>query len=315
MVDQAETLREMFVDYKKNNNNSADQNKEQVVNTDMNENNNTDNGSNSDKKKSNTNIITIASGKGGVGKSTLTVNIGLSLAKKGKNVTIMDADFGLANINIILGVLPKFTLYHVFKGQKKLKDIIINIDENFDIIAGASGFRQLVDLTDKERKFFIQEMESLNHKDFLLIDVGAGISENVLSMIKAADESFIITTPEPTAIADAYGIVKAIASYDKTVKVNIIVNRVKSFSEAKYVAHRIINIAEQFLKIKVNYMGFVFEDKYVEKSIKEQEPLIYNYPKSRAGICIEDIVHRIIKTDTESEKTGLKDFFKKFLNI
>ncbi len=284
MVDQAEGLREAFRNF-------------------------------NNKNKKETYIITVASGKGGVGKSTITVNLGLLLAQRGKKVTVVDADFGLANINVILGVLPKYTLYHLFKGEKQLQDIILNVDKNFDIIAGASGFTQLVNLSEKERLGFVDQLEQLNHNDYLLIDVGAGISKNVLSMMQAANESVIITTPEPTAIADAYGIMKAIVYYDKDIKLNLIINKAKSFSEAINISQRIIGITQQFLNIKVNYLGFIFDDIHVEKSIRQQEPLVFHYPKSKAGLCLETIANRFLFGEGDKQSTGLKNFFQKFFSM
>ena len=282
MPDQAESLREMFK-------NSGDQGE-------------------------GTSIITFASGKGGVGKSILTVNLGILFARSGKKVTIMDADFGMANINVILGILPEYNLFHVYNGQKKLKDIILNIEDNLNIIAGAYGISQLADLPEDNRKKFIEELESLNHNDYLLIDVGAGISSNVLDMIKAANETFIITTPEPTAVTDAYGIIKAVTSFNKNVKINLIINRVKSFQEAKIISNRIISIARQFLDINIKYRGFVFEDINIVKSIHKQDPLVNSYPGSRASLCFEDIVNRMLNNSSEPEKSlNLKAFFKKLL--
>ncbi|MBU1077607.1 MAG: MinD/ParA family protein [Spirochaetes bacterium] len=283
MTDQAESLREMFEEQQP-------------------------------KKENNTRIITVASGKGGVGKSIFTVNIGLLLARAGRKVTVMDADFGLANINVIVGVLPKYNLYHVFNGEKKLTEIILKVDENFDIIAGANGFKQLADLKEYERVRFVKDFESLNNNDYLLIDVGAGISKNVLAMIKAADETFIVTTPEPTAVTDAYGIIKAITSFNNNIKINLIVNRVKNMYEAKTVSQRIINISEQFLDVKINYGGFIFDDAYVVRSIHEQSPIVNSYPRSNASLCFNDIAGRIINEKIEgNRRSNLADFFKNLL--
>lgn len=265
-------------------------------------------------KEKTTQIITIASGKGGVGKSILTVNMGILLARKGKKVTIMDADFGLANINVIVGVLPKYNLYHVFKGEKKLSDIIMNVDDNFNIIAGASGFQQLADLKNKERRRFVKDLSALNHDDYLLIDVGAGISHNVIDMIRAANETLIVTTPEPTAVTDAYGTIKAIAASGSGCNINLVVNRVKSFHEAKLVSQRIVNITEQFLNLKINYIGFVFDDANIVKSIHEQAPIVNSYPKSRSSLCFEDIVSRMINDPEKKGKgSNIINFFKKIL--
>ncbi len=167
-----------------------------------------------------TKTIAITSGKGGVGKTSLAVGIAIALARSGSSVTLLDADLGLANINVILGIIPKYNLYHVIKGKKKLKDIVIEVPEGIKIIAGASGFHQLANLDIKQRNDFIEAVSELDEDDYMIIDTGAGISQNVLSFLNAADEVVVVTTPEPTAITDAYGIIKSIASQspDKPVK-------------------------------------------------------------------------------------------------
>lgn len=268
------------------------------------------------KKKKSTNIITIASGKGGVGKSILAVNMGLALADNGKKVTVMDADFGLANINVILGVLPKYTLYHVFKGNKKLDEILIEVDDNFYIIAGASGFYQLANLNSKQRNKILNQLESLNNNDYLIIDVGAGISNNVLNMIVSSQQTIIVTTPEPTAITDAYGIIKSIVSVNKNdIKLNLVVNRVRSIIEAKQVSNRIMSIVKQFLDVDINYLGFIFDDPVVYKSVKEQEPFIRNYPKSKASSCILNLVNSITNGNIGIKEKSIKNFLKNFFKI
>jgi flagellar biosynthesis protein FlhG len=190
-----------------------------------------------------TRTIAITSGKGGVGKTSLAVALSIALAKDGSKVTLLDADLGLANINVILGIIPKYNLYHVIKGKKKLKDIVIDVPEGIKIIAGASGFHQLANLDMKQRMDFIEAVSELDEDDYMIIDTGAGISQNVLSFVGASDEVIVVTTPEPTAITDAYGIIKSIASQSPEKSVRLIVNRVQSVSEGKRVAQRVINIA------------------------------------------------------------------------
>ncbi|MBN1500413.1 MAG: MinD/ParA family protein [Spirochaetes bacterium] len=261
---------------------------------------------------SNTRSIAITSGKGGVGKTSLAVSLSIALAKGNASVTLLDADLGLANINVILGIIPKFNLYHVIKGKKKLKDIVIEVPEGIKIIAGAAGFHQLANLNEKQRADFISELSEIANDDFLIVDTGAGVSQNVLSFLTSSDEIIVVTTPEPTAITDAYGIIKSIASQstDKTIK--LIVNRCQSVSEGKRVAQRIINIAGQFLNIKVENLGFVFDDISVPKSVRSQKPFIVSYPKCKASVCVNIIADKIANREPGNyQNGGISGFVKK----
>lgn len=260
-------------------------------------------------------IITIASGKGGVGKTNLAINMGILFAREGKRVVVMDADLGLANVNVILGVIPKYNLYHVMKGQKTLNDIIIDTPQGIKIIAGASGFSKLANLGEEERNKFIEGLSSLASADVVIIDTGAGVSKNVLSFVLAADEAVIVTTPEPTAITDAYGIIKSISGEPNQVAIKLVVNRVRNFSEGRKVADRVINIAGQFLNIQVENLGFIFEDECVLSSVLAQKPFVLAYPKSRAAFSVDHIVKRLLNIPIEEKSGGIRSFVKKFLSF
>jgi flagellar biosynthesis protein FlhG len=269
-----------------------------------------------DDRPKNTRTIAITSGKGGVGKTSIAVSLAIALAQEGKTkVTLLDADLGLANINVIMGIIPQFNLYHVIKGKKKLKDIVIDVPEGIKIIAGASGFHQLANLDIKQRKEFIDEFQTIEGDDFMIIDTGAGVSQNVLSFVVAADEVIVITTPEPTAITDAYGIIKSIASQSSDKTIRLIVNRVSSVSEGKRVAARIIAIAGQFLNVKIENLGFIFDDPLVAKSVRNQKPFIVGFPKTKASSCVFLIADKIANRESEIMKGGglssfIKNFFK-----
>ncbi len=264
--------------------------------------------------KKRTRVITISSGKGGVGKTNLSINLALAYKKLGKKVIVLDADLGLANVNVVLGIIPKYNLYHLIKKQKKMKDIILDTNYGIQIVAGASGFSKIANLNEEERENFIQELLELSAADVIIIDTSAGVSSNVLDFIAAADEAIIITTPEPTAITDAYGIIKIIATEidNFNLGLKLIVNRVKSVTEAKNIAERVINIAGQFLNLNVDYLGFVYEDPLVQSSVIKQKPFFIVDPGGKASICVQHIVSRLEKVEYKGGN-GVLGFLKKLL--
>lgn len=259
-----------------------------------------------------TRIITIASGKGGVGKTNISTNLALAYAAMGKRVILMDADLGLANVNVVLGVIPKFNLYHVIRKQKSMRDIIMDTDYGIRIVAGASGFAKIANLTEDERNNFIEELQHLSNADVIIIDTSAGVSHNVLAFVAAADEAIIVTTPEPTAITDAYGIIKIVATEidNLGLSLKLVVNRVKSVSEGKKVAERVINIAGQFLNLKVDYLGYVYEDPNVQNAVLRQRPFMVLDPKSKASICVQQIAGRLERVEYR-EGSGVSQFLKR----
>ena len=261
-----------------------------------------------------TRIITVASGKGGVGKTNISTNLAIAYAQLGKKVILMDADLGLANVNVVLGIIPKYNLYHLIRKQKSMSDIIMDTNYGIQIVAGASGFAKIANLSEEERRNFVDEISQLSIADIIIIDTSAGVSNNVLAFVAAADDVIIVTTPEPTAITDAYGIIKIIATEidNLNLGLKLVVNRVKSVVEGKKVAERVINIAGQFLNVKVDYLGFVYEDLLVQNSVLRQKPFMVVDPKSKASICLRHLVSRLEKVEYR-EGGGIAGFIKKFL--
>lgn len=259
-----------------------------------------------------TRIITITSGKGGVGKTNVSVNMALAYARLGKKVVVMDADLGLANVNIMLNVVPKYNLYDMIRKGKTMKEIMVETDYGISIVAGALGISQIANLNDEERKHFIEELNSLSFADIIIVDTSAGVSSNVLDFIAAADDAVIVTTPEPTAITDAYGIIKIIATeYDSLdMELKLVVNRVKSAHDAKKVADRMTHIAGQFLNLKVDYLGFIYDDPVVSQAVLRQRPFMVIDPRCKASICVQHIVGKMEKSELR-ENGGFSSMFKR----
>jgi flagellar biosynthesis protein FlhG len=261
-------------------------------------------------------IISVASGKGGVGKTNISINLALAYAKLGKKVVVLDADLGLANVNVVLGVIPRYNLYHLIRHQKTMKEIIMDTSYGIQIVAGASGFAKIANLSEEERKGFIEELYELAAADIIIIDTSAGVSNNVLTFVAASDQVIIVTTPEPTAITDAYGIVKIIATEIDNLELGLklVVNRVKSVTEGRRVAERVINIAGQFLNLKIDYLGFVYDDALVHTAVVKQKPFLALDPKSKASICVDHIVRRLENMDFK-EGGGVSRFIRKFFGV
>ncbi|MCX7999146.1 MAG: MinD/ParA family protein [Leptospiraceae bacterium] len=269
-------------------------------------------------KRTSARIIAVTSGKGGVGKTTFAVNLAISLAKEKQKVLVLDGDLGLANINVVLGIIPKFTLYHVIRGNKNLREIILQTPDGIDIVPGANGYAQLADLDSLSRENLIRDFSELDDYDFIIIDTGAGISVNVISLVLAADEGIIVTTPEPTSITDSYGLIKSITQKNKDFPLKVVINKAKDELEGKKVAKRVIDISQKFLNVQPHELGIIYKDEDVEKSILAQKPFMINNPRSKASECMMKICHSLLHSqedEGEAETMGLGGYLRKFFNL
>jgi len=265
-------------------------------------------------------VITVTSGKGGVGKTNITLNMAIALSEMGYRVVILDADFGLANIDVLLGLAPRFTLVDVVQNRKSILEVITEGPCNIKFISGGSGVEELVKLDKDQVDRFIKNIGILDRLfDIVLIDTGAGLSENVMSFVMSADEVLLVTTPEPTSITDAYAMIKMISNRDRRKVIRLIINRAESAREANDIFSKLSLVAEKFLSIKLHPLGYVLEDDYVTKAVKRQQPFSIVYSKSNASRNIKAISERIMNSGADGinneSGTGIRSFINRLINI
>jgi len=266
-------------------------------------------------KPKKTRVIVVSSGKGGVGKSTIALNMALILSSYNQKVILMDADMGLANLDVMLGLLPEYTIQHVVQGRRQLKDIIISGPSGIKIIPGGSGINELANLNDTELNRIIQELGKMDGEyDYMIIDTGAGISRNVVSFLLAAEDVIIVTSAEPTSLTDAYGMVKTIVKQSFTGKIYLVVNKVKNNSEGISVAEKFRIACSRFLDIDIIPIGNVINEPVVSEGIMRQAAFTEMFPASTATKNMVKIVDRLMGYDLRNSADtsgGLKKFFKK----
>lgn len=238
--------------------------------------------------------IAVASGKGGVGKTSIVVNLALCLAKMGNRVTVFDADLGLANAEVLLGIVPPYSLFEVLYGGMTLDEIAVQGPLGIRVISGGSGFLEMANLDRSRRQQLLRMFNQFVNKDeIVLIDTGAGINKNVLGFVAAAEEVIIVVTPEPTSLTDAYALIKILANFKLHSEVNVVVNRAADRNEAMRTLGRISTATGRFLDIKINFLGWVPDDKSVTQAVKNQQPYYitnYNSPASRSITRIAELL-------------------------
>jgi flagellar biosynthesis protein FlhG len=261
-------------------------------------------------------VIAITSGKGGVGKTNFSVNLGLALANLGQRVLIIDADLGLANVEFVLGCTPQYNLLNFLDDGFRLTDIVSEGPRGVRFMSGGSGIHQLANLSEAHLGRIISQMVQFDQwADIILIDTGAGLHRNVMNFVMAADEVIIITTPEPTAIADAYAMMKTYAAHYGRAPLKLVINRVLEMTEGQQVVDKLVKVSLRFLGITVSNLGFVYEDVNVLKALKSQVPVILAHPDSISVRCIENIAHRVLYGKDAVQATGIQGFFSKFMGM
>lgn len=264
-----------------------------------------------------TRVVTVTSGKGGVGKSNFSLNFALSLQRLGKKVLVFDADIGMANIDVLMGVSSTYNLYHLLKQEKTIWEIVQEGPEGLHFIAGGSGFRDLMDLSAEQLDRFADEISKLHGKyDLILFDTGAGLSKETVKFITAAQETIVVTTPEPTSITDAYALIKMVKTMEVDVQFKLIVNRASDAREGKQTADKISMVSQRFLQSELPHLGILPDDPNVSKAVKRQIPFTVAYPGSEASIAIERIAKQFLEIPQSSAPSGgVKGFLHKMFRL
>jgi len=240
-------------------------------------------------------VICVTSGKGGTGKSILTSNLAYCLAKAGQKVVVLDSDMGLANIHLLLGIAPEYDISNILNGEKTVHEVIVKTTFGFSFIPGGSGITELANLTDYQVDLLANAFTELESEaDLLLIDTSAGIAPQTMRLLQAANEIVLVTTPEVTAITDAYAVIKVTFRENPHTLIGLVVNRARNLSEAKSVFTHLNTVSSKFLSKSIVNYGYVLEDKAVSESVAARQPVTLLKPKANASHCIAAIADRII---------------------
>lgn len=257
-------------------------------------------------------IVAVTSGKGGVGKTNTSINLAISLADKGHRVVLLDADLGLANVEVLMGLSSLYNLQHVVNGERTMSEILVKGPGGIAVVPGTSGMAKLADLTERGRVNIMNGLEELqNRTDFILVDTMAGIGRSAIAFVIAADEVLLVSTAEPSSIVDAYAMLKTIYQRREKAMVRLIANMVVNKRQAAYVYDKLSAVSQQYLGRKMSYLGMIPRDPHVSQAVMQSVPYCLRFPGAPASKAIVDIADRLISQRAAS-KGGSKGFLRRF---
>ncbi len=264
-------------------------------------------------------VITVTSGKGGVGKSSISVNLAIALSRLGHRVIILDADFGLANVEVMLGIRPQYNLADLMFRGKNLTDIVTEGPENIGFISGGSGIQELTNLSKEQIVYLIQKLVELDEiADIIIVDTGAGIADSVLEFVAASSEVLLVATPEPTSITDAYALLKTLnRKVDVSLKdtvIKMVANRIDSYEEGKELYDKLSLVVSKFLHLKLEYLGALPQDPSVSKAVMRQKPAMTLYPNAPFSKTLNSFAS-ILCEDTSENMLNKKGIAQLFTNL
>jgi len=256
-------------------------------------------------------VIAVTSGKGGVGKTNTSVNLSIALAQKGQRVVLMDADLGLANVEVLLGLNSLYNLQHVIGGEKTMAQILVEGPGGIAVVPGTSGLARMADLSEQGRQNIMAGLRQMQERaDFVVIDTMAGIGKSATAFVLAADEVLLVSAPEPSSIVDAYAMLKTIYQKRDDAIVRLIANMVMNKNQASLVYSKLSGAAQQYLGRKLSYLGMVPRDPHVGQAVMQSHPFVLRYPASPAAKSIEDIAERLISQ--RAVTPGTEGFLRRF---
>ncbi len=266
-------------------------------------------------------VITVTSGKGGVGKSNTAINLAVQFRKMGKRVIILDADFGLANIEIMFGAVPKHNLFDLIYQGKKIQDIITWGPMEIGFISGGSGIAGMSNLSVDYLNYIIRNLKELDEMaDIILVDTGAGISDAVLEFLVASGEILLVTTPEPTSITDSYSLIKALARHPRysheATGIKVVANKVRDEEEAEALFNKLEMVVDRYLNIPISYLGMVPQDEQLAKAVMQQMPVSIENPGARSAQAYEVIAAKLMNKEISKSvpRRGMAAFFSHIIS-
>ena len=256
-------------------------------------------------------IIAVSSGKGGVGKTNVSVNLALSMAKQGKEVMLLDADLGLANVDVLLGLRTEYDLSHVISGERTLEEIIVNGPSNIKIIPASTGQHRMANLSQKEQIGLINAFSELgNAVDVLIVDTGAGISETVINFCTASQDVIVVVHDEPASITDAYAFIKVMSRHHNVSRFHVLSNMAHDSREGQNLFNKLTKATDKFLDVVLNFIGTIPYDKQLRKAVQHQRAVVDAFPRSPSALAFKRITRNINEwTHTDVHSTGQMKFF------
>lgn len=255
-------------------------------------------------------VLAVSSGKGGVGKTNVSVNLGIALAQEGKEVMLMDADFGLANVDVMLGLHPTYNLSHVISGERSLEEVIVPGPSGLRVVPASSGVKKMAELDIAQHAGVIRAFSELSHQlDVLIIDTAAGISESVVSYARAAQEVVMVVCDEPASITDAYALIKLLSRDYGINRFRILANMVLSAQEGRALFQKLTAVTDRYLDIAMDFMGAIPYDDYLKKAVQKQRAVVEAYPRSKAALAFKKLAQKTDHWPLPSSAGGHLEFF------